>query len=142
MNSTEKVLGLETSLFSLRLGVFVVMFMWTLDKLINPGHTVSIFQRYYMIEGLGESLVYVLGALQLILVLSFVAGLKKRFTYGAVLLLHFLSTISTWGKLIDPWSAPNLLFYTAIPMLAAAFTLYKLRDHDNYLTLDKKIKSV
>lgn len=136
MNTSEKIKGLEISLFALRVGVFIVMLMWTLDKLINPGHTISIFQRYYMIEGLGETIVYTIGALQLLLVLAFVAGVKKRITYGAILVLHSLSTISTWSKLIDPWSAPNLLFYTAIPMLAAAFTLYKLRDHDNFLSIN------
>lgn len=135
MNSAEKMKGLEISLFALRVGVFIVMFMWTLDKLINPDHTISIFKRYYMIEGLGESIVYILGALQLILVLAFVAGFKKRLTYGAVLILHTLSTLSTWSKLIDPWSAPNLLFYAAIPMLAAAFALYKLREQDSFFSV-------
>ena len=135
MNSEEKVKGLGVSLLLLRVGVFIVMFMWTLDKLLNPDHTISIFRRYYMIDGLGEGIVYLLGALQLILVLSFAAGVKKRFTYGTILVLHTLSTLSTWPKLIDPWQAPNLLFFTSIPMLAAIVALYKLRDHDRLATV-------
>ena len=56
---------LQWSLLSLRLGVFIVMFVWTLDKFINPGHSIKIFEKFYAIEGLGEGMAYLIGALQL-----------------------------------------------------------------------------
>ncbi|MFD1009613.1 hypothetical protein [Oceanisphaera ostreae] len=34
---------LQWSLLFLRLGVFIVMIMWTLDKFINPEHSALIF---------------------------------------------------------------------------------------------------
>ena len=34
-------------LLLLRLGVFVVMFMWTLDKFLNPNHAAAIFDKFY-----------------------------------------------------------------------------------------------
>jgi hypothetical protein len=81
---------LQWPLFSLRFGVFIVMFVWTIDKFINPAHGSKIFQHFYGVA-VGESIVYVLGALQLVLMLAFLAGIKKRITYGLVtycFLLH------------------------------------------------------
>ena len=37
---------LQWSLLSLRLGVFIVMIMWTLDKFVNPGHSIKIFDKF------------------------------------------------------------------------------------------------
>jgi len=37
---------LQWSLFSLRLGVFIVMIMWTFDKFVNPGHSARIFEHF------------------------------------------------------------------------------------------------
>lgn len=124
---------LQWSLFSLRLGVFIVMFVWTLDKFINPAHSSKIFQHFYGVAGIAESMVYVLGALQLGLVLAFLMGIKKRLTYGLVLLLHAGSTFSSYAKYLDAFN--NLLFFAAWPMLAACLALYILRDEDKKFTL-------
>ena len=96
------------SLFSLRLGVFIVMFVWTVDKFVNPAHSSKIFQYFYGIEAVGENIIYVFGALQLILVLAFLAGIKKRITYGLVFLLHGASTLSSYAKYYDVFN--SLLF--------------------------------
>jgi hypothetical protein len=58
--------------------------MWTIDKFVNPGHSIKIFEHFYAISGLGENIAYLLGALQLVLVFAFVAGIKKRITYGLI----------------------------------------------------------
>jgi hypothetical protein len=79
---------LQWSLLSLRLGVFVVMLMWTIDKFVNPGHSIKIFEHFYAISGLGENIAYILGAAQLILVLAFVAGIKN--TSLTVLSLYYM----------------------------------------------------
>jgi hypothetical protein len=123
---------LQWPLFSLRFGVFIVMFVWTIDKFINPAHGSKIFQHFYGVA-VGESIVYVLGALQLILILAFLAGIKKRITYGLVFLLHAASTFSSYAKYLDVFN--NLLFFAAWPMLAACFALYILREEDNKFTL-------
>ncbi len=39
MNSEER---LPLALFLLRLGVFVVMFVWTLDKFVNTAHAAKV----------------------------------------------------------------------------------------------------
>jgi len=124
---------LQWSLLALRVGVFIVMLFWTLDKFINPDHSIKIFEKFYAISGLGESIAYILGTLQLMLVIAFVAGIKKRITYGLIFLLHGASTLSAYGQYFDAFN--NLLFFAAWPMLAACFALYLLRDEDTKFTL-------
>lgn len=123
------------SLASLRVTVFLVMFMWTIDKFINPQHAAGIFKNFYGIGGLSETLVYAIGAVELIIVIGFLLGLYRRITYGAVFVLHAISTLSSFRQYMDPFSGPNLLFFAAWPMLAAALTLYLLRDRDRFLVL-------
>ena len=124
---------LAVSLLALRAGVFIVMLMWTLDKFVNPGHAGAVFDNFYGLAGLGDILFMVIGAAELLLVLAFVAGLWKRWTYGAVLVLHGISTLSSYAQYLTPWD--NLLFFAAWPMLAACLALYLLRDHDSLLVL-------
>ncbi|MCW1717832.1 hypothetical protein OIZ54_03620 [Pseudoalteromonas sp. A3] len=124
---------LQWSLFSLRLGVFIVMIMWTFDKFVNPGHSARIFEHFYGIGGSTDVVAYVLGALQLILVLAFIAGIKNRLTYGVIFVMHGLSTLSSYNQYIDGFN--NLLFFTAWPMWAACFALYVLREQDVKFTI-------
>jgi hypothetical protein len=126
---------LQWSLLALRLGVFVVMLMWTIDKFVNPGHSIKIFEHFYAISGLGENIAYLLGALQLVLVFAFVAGIKKRITYGLIFLLHGGSTLASFPQYFDAFN--NLLFFAAWPMWAACFALYLLRDADTKFTVGK-----
>lgn len=135
MNVLER---LPLSLLFLRLGVFVVMLMWTLDKLVKPEHAANVFKKFYFISGVSHSAFYVIGIVELVIILAFVAGFKKRWTYGIVLLLHAVSTLASFGNYLNPWS--NLLFFAAWPMLAACFALYYLRDADTLLVLDKKLE--
>lgn len=127
--------NLKISLLALRLGVFSVMLVWTIDKFLKPGHTAAVFKKFYLIDGLNEYSAYAIGAVQLAIILFFILGLFKRFSYGLVLLLHSVSTFSSWTKYINPWENGTLLFYTAIPMLSACLTLYLLRDEDTLLTI-------
>ncbi|MEQ3683417.1 hypothetical protein [Alcanivorax sp.] len=127
---------LALSLLLLRLGVFIVMLMWTLDKFINPAHTGKVFAKFYGLEGLDGSILTVLACLQLIVILAFVAGALRRYSYGAILLMHAGSTLSSWQQYLDPFN--HLLFFAAWPMLAACIALYLLRDQDTLLSIDNR----
>lgn len=124
---------LTWSLLLLRLGVFIVMLMWTLDKFVQPEHSARVFEGFYGLGGFSTEIFYVIGALELALILAFVAGLWKRVTYGLVLLLHGVSTLSSYNQYLDAFN--NLLFFAAWPMLAACIALYLLRDLDTRWTL-------
>lgn len=132
MNNAQS--RIPVALLTLRLGVFLVMLMWTLDKFVNPGHAAMVFENFYGIGNLGQVIFYVIGIVELILILAFVIGYKKRLTYGAVFLLHGISTLSSYQQYLAPFD--NLLFFAAWPMLAACFTLYYLRDLDTRWTVE------
>ena len=123
---------LAISLLLLRLGVFIVMLMWTIDKFVRPDHAAGVFSNFYGISGLDAQISYVLGALELVLLLAFVAGIARRWSYGIVLVLHGISTLSSWSQYLQPFEGPNLLFFAAWPMLSACAALYLLRDWDAY----------
>jgi len=129
MNEQE-MKKLKLSLLLLRLGVFLVMFVWTLDKFINPGHTAKVFSHFYMISDLGNIQSYIVGSIQLIIILFFLGGVCKRWSYLAVMILHGISTFSTYANYLNPYDKMNLLFFAAWPMLAACVALYWLRDQD------------
>ena len=71
---------------------------------------------------------YVFGVVQLALILAFVAGVLKTWTYGAILVLHGVSTLSALAKYLQPFD--NLLFFADRPMLAACNALFLPRDYD------------
>ena len=122
-------------LFLLRIGVFIVMLMWTLDKFVRPEHAAGIFKKFYGIDGISPTVFYVIGALELLLLVGFVTGTAKRYTYGLVLLLHAISTLSSYQQYLAPFD--NLLFFAAWPMLAACIALYLLRDLDTLWAMQK-----
>jgi uncharacterized membrane protein YkgB len=121
---------LTLSLLLLRIGVFTVMFIWTLDKFIRPDHAAAVYQKFYFLGGLGPLAFYIIGAIELLILIGFLFGFKKRWTYGAVLLFHAVSTFSSYQQYLSPFEGTNLLFFAAWPMLAACFSLYILRDQD------------
>jgi hypothetical protein len=125
---------LPVALLSIRVSVFVVMFMWTLDKFINPAHAASVYEYFYFLGDIGPDLMRAIGVVEMVILIGFVLGYQKRITYGVVLALHAVSTFSSYAQYLDPW-ADNLLFFAAWPMLAACFTLYRMRDQDTKFTL-------
>ena len=126
---------LPLALLLLRLGVFLVMFMWTIDKFVQPQHASKIMESFYFIPGVASMAIYVVGALELVLIFAFVAGIWKKWAYGLVLLLHGISTVSSYKQYLNPFESPNLLFFAAWPMLAACFALFLLRDSDVFCTV-------
>lgn len=129
---------LQISLFLLRVSVFLVMLMWTLDKILNPAHAAAVFGAFYSIGGMPASAYTVLGVLELVLIGAFVAGFSKFWSYGAVMVLHAVSTASSFNQYLAPFEPGNLLFFAAWPMLAACVALFLLRDADELWTFGRK----
>ena len=126
---------IRLSLAALRYGVFIVFLMWTLDKFVQPEHAAAVFKNFYFL-GISTNLSYLIGGVEMVLILAFVVGFQKRFTYGAILVLHGISTFSSYRQYLDPFN--NLLFFAAWPMLAACLALYLLRDLDTLGTVGGK----
>ncbi len=133
MNDRDRI---ATVLLPLRLGVFLVMLMWTLDKFVNPQHSAGVFGHFYLMEGLESGTFVVIGGVELAIIIAFVLGMWKRYTYGIVLMLHAISTLSSYRQYLDPFS--NMLFWAAWPMLSACIALYLMRDQDTLWTIGRR----
>ena len=77
---------------------------------------------------------YVAGALQAGILLGFLFGFAKKYTYGFVFLIHLVGTLAPISKYLAPYEGLNILFFAAWPMLAACFALFILRDYDTLLS--------
>ncbi len=138
MDSLDNRNRVGVALLVLRLTVFLVMLVWTIDKFVRPDHAASVYEHFYFLHGLGPTIVYSIGAAELILLLGFVIGFAPRLTYGLVLLLHAVSTFSSFRQYLHPYEGPNILFFAAWSMLGACFTLYYLRDLDTLWSVSGK----
>lgn len=125
--------NLPIALFILRVSIFILMAMWSIDKLLNPGHAAAVFENFYFISGMSGTVLLVIGLVQLAIEVAFVLGLWKFWTYGFVMVTHAISTISSWQQYLDPFN--NMLFLAAIPVLGACIALFMLREEDRYLSL-------
>jgi len=134
MQALQAPRALAPSLLALRIGIVVLMLPWALDKLVRPDHALAVMQNFYLIGDVGLTAVYVLGALQLAVLAAFAAGLAKTWTYGLMLAMHGVSTLSTWREFLSPYEGSNLLLFAAWPTLGACLALFLLRDYDVLLS--------
>jgi hypothetical protein len=138
MNSLNDRNRVGVALLILRVTVFVVMLMWTIDKFVRPEHAASVYEHFYFLRGVGPPVMYSIGVVELVILIGFVTGFAPWLTYGLVLLLHAVSTFSSFRQYFHPYEGPNILFFAAWPMLGACFTLYYLRDLDTLWRMGSK----
>jgi len=126
---------LEISLLLLRLSLGAFFMVWAFDKIINPEHAGRVFAGFYMMSVSGD-IVLAAGIGQAVVVLAFIAGAFKTISYGALLLMHAVSTLSTWKHLIAPYAPDtSILFWAAVPVVFALVALFLLRDRDRLLAV-------
>jgi hypothetical protein len=95
-----------------------------------------VFKTFYFSTPSPEILT-ALDVVQTLIVVTLVAGFARFCTYGAVLLMHLVSTTSTYARLMNPWvTGAQLLFWAAIPVLAAMLALFLQREQDQLLSID------
>jgi len=121
----------------MRLTFAAFMLVWAVDKVIMPEHAKAVFSHYYFTELPPEPFM-VIGIVQIAIILAFAVGFLRVWSYGAVLVMHAVSTASTYEKLAFPWEAGprGLLFWAAVPALGAIIALFILRDRDRLLSVD------
>ena len=132
---------LQAVMLFMRITVFAVMLVWTLDKVLRPDHAAAVYERFYFLGGIGTTVMYAIAVIELVILAGFIAGIAKRFTYGAVLLFHAISTVSSYKQYLQPFEGGNIMFYAAWPMLGACTALYALRHRDTLLTVSGRMHS-
>ena len=134
---TRDITGrLSLSLLLLRLSLGLVMMVWAFDKILNPGHGAAVLEGFYGLPDTGEQVIRMIGIAQGLIVLGFLLGIAKTWTYGAVLLMHAVTTLVSFGAYLEPLE--NILFFSAWPMLAGLVTLFLLRGEDRIATFGRR----
>ena len=95
------------------------------------------YEAFYLIGGLPDPVFYLIGLIELLVLVGFLIGFMKDWTYLLVLVMHGISTVSSYKQYMAPFQEVNLLFFAALPMLSACFVLYYLRDQDSMCTVDR-----
>jgi len=133
----ERDRKIEISLLIMRITFAAFIMVWALDKVIAPEHAQKVFSGYYSTE-LPVQILMIIGAAQIVVIVAFAIGFLRFWTYGAMLVMHAVSTLSTYDKLISPWEAGprGLLFWAAVPTLGVIIALFLLRDRDNLFSVD------
>lgn len=128
--------NLKLPLFLTRLSIFYFLLPWQLMRFTKPDAIVGIAKKHYKFDMPG-GLTTITGVVMMALLIAFLLGVKKRITYGLVLVLHALGTLMTLPRLIVGVGEFNILFLAAIPTLFAMLLLYILRDEDTMFSLNK-----
>ncbi|PWE16679.1 DoxX protein [Marinicauda salina] len=122
---------LQVSLFVMRLTMAAFFAVWAVEKILHPDRAASVFEAFYGISNLPAAAAIALGAIQLGFILAFLFVGRFRFvTVGGLLVMHAVSTASSWSQLINPYEGGNHLFWAAVPTLGALIALFLLRDED------------
>ena len=133
MTSIRKM---EIGLATIRITTAAFFLVWSIEKIVAPEIAQKVFTRFYA-STISPGVSMAIGILQTAIVLLFLAGLFKLWTYGAILGMHALSTLSTYEPLLNPYTLPNHLFWAAVPTLGAIFALFLMRKEDQLLTFSE-----
>ena len=131
-------LKIAVSLLILRLATAAFFLVWALEKVVAPELAQRVFETFYLTAPTIWQVIAI-GLVQLAIVLAFLVGWLRFWSYGAVLVMHAVSTLSTYERLLNPYEPPNHLFWAAVPLLAAILLLFILRAHDRLLSVDSMI---
>lgn len=131
---------LKPALLLTRLFIAYFMLMWSLDRFSDSQHAENVANKFYKIGDLSLAAIppQVIGSFLLIVIFAFVIGLKKRISYGLVMIIHGLGTLFTIKSLMPFSDSFTLIFLAALPTLGAMILLFILRREDTLLSLKGK----
>lgn len=131
---------LKPALLLTRLFIAYFMLMWALDRFSDAEHAENVANSFYKIGNLSLSAIppQIIGAFLLVVIFAFVIGLKKRLSYGLVMVIHGLGTLFTLKNLLPFSDSFTLIFLAALPTLGAMILLFLLRREDTLLSLKGK----
>lgn len=122
---------LELSLLLMRLTTAAFMLVWAVAKFANVKQQQGVASTFYGWKDVSPEILMGIGGVQVVLILAFVAGFWKTWTYGAVFLMHAASVIVGVGKMIPPYGpGAAMTFWAGVPVLAGIAALWLLRDRD------------
>lgn len=126
---------LQIGLAVMRISLVLFFLAWSTEKLAAPEATQGVFENFYSLQ-IPIAVVYVLGVVQTLVILAFLAGLFKTLSYGVPLVMHTVSVLASYEQLLNLYQAPDQLFWAGVPVLGALIALFLLRDSDRLLTVE------
>lgn len=132
--------NLKPALLITRLFIAYFMLMWALDRFSDAEHAQNVASSFYKIGDLSLSALppEIVGAFLLVVIFAFLIGLKKRISYGLVMIIHGLGTLFTIKNLVPFSDSFTLIFLASLPTLGAMILLFILRREDTLLSLNGK----
>lgn len=150
MPSTRR---LNIALLVLRLSIGSFLLVWASLKFLRPEWMVNVFKNTYKLSWITQDHAFVVGGLQMLLVIIFILGLWRTATYAFITLMHgigivgallggsllfkggLIKALSTGVFKIGYTSFPANLLWTSVATLGALVALFLLRHHDG-MTID------
>ncbi len=134
------------SLLILRLTLGGFLFLWAIEKFIIPGTVINIYNNFFFGIIGDNTITYIIGAALTVMSVAYIIGVCKRWVYLYGFVIHAVSVLSSWNRIIDPYGLiepsgfleksdlfrgrPEHLFLASVPVLAAFWLLYVMRDRD------------
>ncbi|NJS16434.1 MAG: hypothetical protein HC787_04830 [Nostocaceae cyanobacterium CSU_2_110] len=75
---------------------------------------------------------YLLVFFAAVLLIVFLSGLDKKFSYAGLIGIQLASAVSMYNVILDPLQLNYILFWTHIPVIGALIGLFLLREHDQF----------
>lgn len=129
-----------SGLLILRLTLGGFLFLWAIEKFIIPMKVIELYKKFYFGFVDNVTLTYVVGAVLTVASVAFIVGAYKRWVYLYGFVIHAVTVSFSWYRIVDPYGLmkksdlfigqPQHLFLASIPVLAAFWLLYVMRDSD------------
>lgn len=124
------------ALLILRLGLSWFLFVWAVNKVIEPGQYVRIWGYFHGID-IGANLPYIMGTVQILICVLAALGLWRIVSYGLLFVMHLVTVIVIFPSLIAPFVIEdnfpvNRNNAIALAALAGFAALWLLRDRDHW----------
>ena len=134
------------ALLLLRLGLTWFLFVWAVNKILEPGQYIRLWGYFHGVD-IGGSLPYLMGGAQIAICIAAALGLWRPVSYGLLFAMHLVTVFVILPKLVAPFVIENNFpvnrnSAVALAALAgfAALWLMRHRDHwslDAWLTRRK-----
>ncbi|BAY82663.1 GAF sensor signal transduction histidine kinase [Calothrix parasitica NIES-267] len=127
---------LEIGLFVMRLSIGIFFLALIIQKFLAYRPTTGDFTGFYSIET--SIFFYPVLFTATALIIIFLSGLCKTFSYGIFLGLQLVFLGSMHNEMLQPQQPNYVLFWTGIPIIGALITLFLLRNKDIFLSFSRK----
>jgi putative oxidoreductase len=129
------------ALLFLRVSIGLLVFLWGIDKLVDPEHAIRVSDNFYLGLLSLPSLLPLLGIGQIAVALLAMAGLFRRFVDPMILLINLGSLLGVWRSIVDPWGwvleGTNVLFFPSLIVVAGCLVLIAFQDEERFV-LDRR----